>query len=242
VDSKNIHLLGNAYPDFVWLSGNGGKGASVESFMNNRHIKALLKKYPELEACVAELFEVYQIIKRSYEQGGKLLVCGNGGSASDSEHIVGELMKSFMLKRPVPASVREKMILDHPDGPYLANHLQGALPAISLVSHSALISAYSNDVVADMVFAQQVYGYGNPGDVVLGLSTSGNSLNVVNAMKVAQSMGLCTVAMTGSHGGKLHELCDTTIRVPFDRTPDIQERHLPLYHVLCILLEEAFFT
>jgi phosphoheptose isomerase len=209
----------------------------------NPVVVSLLGKYPELESCIADVAAAFNILKTCFEQGGKLLVCGNGGSASDSEHIVGELMKGFMLKRPIPESFRFRLTSDHPDdGEYMSDHLQGALPAISLVSHIALISAFSNDVAADMVFAQQVYGYGVKGDVVLGLSTSGNSANVVYAMKIARSMGLRTIAMTGSSGGKLFNLCDTTIRVPFQHTPDIQERHLPLYHALCILLEEALFA
>ncbi|ALS27094.1 phosphoheptose isomerase [Paenibacillus sp. 32O-W] len=151
-------------------------------------------------------------------------------------------MKGFMSKRPVPAEMRDKLAMyGEAEADYLAGHLQGALPAISLVSQSALSTAFINDVAADMVFAQQVYGYGRPGDALLVFSTSGNSLNVVRAVQVAKAVGLTTIAMTGESGGRLKELCDIAIRVPYTSTPDIQERHLPIYHALCMMLEEAFF-
>ncbi|MBP1993997.1 D-sedoheptulose-7-phosphate isomerase [Paenibacillus eucommiae] len=202
----------------------------------------LKSKYPELSQCIPDIEQACEVLTTSYRQGGKLLVCGNGGSASDSEHIVGELMKGFMSKRPLPENERSQL-RDHfgDHGSYLADHLQGALPAISLVSHSALISAFANDVAADMVYAQQVYGYGVQGDVVLGLSTSGNSRNVLHALQVARLRGLRTIGMTGQGGGAMKAVCDVTICVPWERTPDIQERHLPIYHALCILLEEEFF-
>ncbi|MBO9609487.1 MAG: SIS domain-containing protein [Paenibacillaceae bacterium] len=205
-------------------------------------LKTLIGRYPVLDECAAQLEEAYAALVSSYRAGGQLLVCGNGGSASDSEHIVGELMKGFMLKRPLGAADRDKLAAAFPEeGDYLANHLQGALPAISLVSHSALITAYSNDVAPDMIFAQQVYGYGRPGDVVLGISTSGNSGNVVRAIQVGKAMGLRTIGLTGRKGGKLGALCDVAVRVPSDSTPDIQELHLPIYHALCVMLEEEFF-
>lgn len=205
-------------------------------------LERLIEKYPELKPCLNDIEEAYKLMLNCYRQGGKLLICGNGGSASDAEHIVGELMKGFKLQRPVPEEVRAKLTSVFPEeGEQLASQLQGALPAISLMSHGALISAFSNDVAPDMIFAQQVYGYGKPGDVVLGLSTSGNSNNVVKALKVAKAMGLHTVAMTGSSGGKMKALAEVTIAVPWSDTPDIQERHLPIYHALCLMLEEAFF-
>jgi D-sedoheptulose 7-phosphate isomerase len=216
--------------------------------MKDKHIvkysllEALITKYPELNECVPSIIEAFEFLKVTYHQGGKVLICGNGGSASDSEHIVGELMKGFMSKRPLSNERRQQFLQHFPEeGNFLANHLQGALPAISLVSHSALITAYANDVSAEMIFAQQVYGYGKSGDTVVGLSTSGNSANVVRAMQVAKVLGLRTIGLTGRSGGKLNELCDVTIRVPWERTPDIQERHLPIYHTLCIMLEEEFF-
>jgi D-sedoheptulose 7-phosphate isomerase len=151
-------------------------------------------------------------------------------------------MKGFRSKRTLSDETRRSFLNHFPeDGDFLVDHLQGALPAISLVSHSALITAYANDVSADMIFAQQVYGYGKPGDTLLGLSTSGNSANVKRAIQVAKVQGLNTIGLTGQHGGQMAELCDVTIRVPWDLTPDIQERHLPIYHALCIILEEEFF-
>lgn len=202
----------------------------------------LIAKYPELSECEEDIKHAATILIQSYQEDGKLLLCGNGGSAADCEHIVGELMKGFTLNRPVDPSLKETLLeQDSVDGAYMATHLQQALPAISLVSQSALLSAFANDVAADMVFAQQVYGYGRKNDVVWGLSTSGNSRNVVNAMKVAKAMGLKTIGFTGRNGGQMKEYCDVTIRVPWDETLDIQERHLPIYHTLCIILEKEFF-
>jgi D-sedoheptulose 7-phosphate isomerase len=178
----------------------------------------------------------------SFRKGGKMLLAGNGGSAADCEHVVGELMKGFMSQRRLPVSERDKMLVHGEEGVYIADRLQGALPAISLVSQSALATAYINDVAADMVFAQQVYGYGRAEDTLVVFSTSGNSANVVRAVQVAQSLGMTTIGLTGKGGGRLKELCDVTVRVPYNGTPDIQERHLPIYHTLCMMLEEAFFS
>lgn len=207
-----------------------------------KELRKLTSRYPDLNSCKEEIKQVAEMLINCYRHGGKLLICGNGGSAADAEHIVGELMKGFTLARPVDQSFKEKLLQDHPaEGEYLTQHLQQALPAISLVSHSALMTAFANDVAADMIFAQQVYGYGEKNDVVLGLSTSGNSKNVVNAMKVAKSMGLKTVGLTGKNGGALREICDLTICVPYEKTLKVQERHLPIYHTLCIILEKEFF-
>lgn len=205
-------------------------------------LESLIKTYPDLEGCRQDLYTAYTILKQTYTNDGKTLICGNGGSAADSEHIVGELMKGFMLKRPLPDSVRQKFRDFFPEeGDYLADHLQGALQSISLVSHSGLISAFTNDVAAETVFAQQVYGYGRKGDVLLAISTSGNSANVVRAVQVAKVMGLSTIGLTGKKGGKLADLCDVTIKAPRDQTHQIQELHLPIYHALCIALEADFF-
>jgi D-sedoheptulose 7-phosphate isomerase len=206
-------------------------------------LKQLVERYPDLEACLSDIEQARQMLSACYRAGGKLLVCGNGGSAADSEHIVGELMKGYMLKRPIPAEARQRLQASDPErAAYLAEHLQGALPAISLVSQSALMTAYANDIAADMVFAQQVYGYGRPGDVLWAISTSGNAANVVNAVQIARGMGLKTLGLTGAGGGKLKALCDVTIRAPGSSTPEYQERHLPIYHTLCVLLEMEFFT
>ena len=205
-------------------------------------LEQLIQRFPLLEGCKDEIEKAFYILKQTYENKGKVLICGNGGSAADSEHIVGELMKGFLLRRSLPNEKREKLIAAFgEDGQYLADNLQGALPAISLVSQSSLAYAYINDVAPDMVFAQQVYGYGMAEDVLIGLSTSGNSKNVVNAIKAARAFGLKTVGMTGEKGGKMKELCDVTIKVPAEETYKIQEYHLPVYHVLCAMIEMEFF-
>jgi D-sedoheptulose 7-phosphate isomerase len=205
-------------------------------------IATLISTYPALEVCRESLNRALDTLSETYRQGGKALLCGNGGSAADCEHIVGELMKGFISRRPLPDTVRQRFQQMFPEeGSYLADHLQGALPAISLVSHSALITAFANDVSAEMVYAQQVYGYGLPPDTLLAISTSGNSTNVVRAVQVAKVMKMRTIGLTGQGGGKLSELCDVTIRVPKELTHHIQELHLPVYHALCIGLEEEFF-
>ncbi len=206
-------------------------------------IEQLISTYPELNVCVTDIQSAFEILKTCYHTGGKVLTCGNGGSAADAEHIVGELMKGYLLSRPVPELVRIKLAAaDIENGEHIASHLQGALPAISLVSQSSLISAISNDTAADMVFAQQVFGYGQQGDVLIGLSTSGNSSNIIHAMRVARALGLHTIALSGPGGGALKSFCDVCICVPGENTPAVQERHLPIYHVLCAMLEEEFFS
>jgi D-sedoheptulose 7-phosphate isomerase len=203
----------------------------------------LIDRYPDLQPTRSSVQTAIDLLTDCYHSDGKLLICGNGGSAADCEHIVGELMKGFFLRRPLPAEMRRKLIDAFPgEGDYLADHLQGALPAISLVSQSAIISAFSNDVAADMVFAQQVYGYGRPGDVLMGISTSGNSANVIHALQVGRALGLKTLGLTGESGGQLKSLCDVAICVPELRVDAIQERHLAIYHVLCAAVEAAFFT
>ena len=203
----------------------------------------LIQRYPDVQPCLPDIRHAYEILKEAYEQGNKVLVCGNGGSAADSEHIVGELMKGFMKKRPIPSSMRERLsaCLPNDQAAYMSQHLQGALPAISLTSHTALITAFANDVAADLIFAQQVYGYGKPGDVLIGLSTSGNSSNVLYAFQLAKAMGLKTIGFIGRDGGKIKDYSDAAIVVDTVLTPDIQERHLPIYHAICVLLEDSFF-
>lgn len=198
------------------------------------HLERLMKRYPMLAGMREEIELVFCIMKDSYEKGGKLLVCGNGGSAADSDHIVGELMKGFYKQRKLPAA--EKIRFGEQ-----GEKLQGALPAIALSQHSALSTAFLNDVDPDMVFAQQVYGYGAEDDVFLGLSTSGNSVNVISAAKVAAAKGMKVIAMTGKDGGAMRELCDVCLVVPAQMTADIQEFHLPIYHALCAMLEDYFF-
>ncbi|HEX7005350.1 MAG TPA: SIS domain-containing protein [Trueperaceae bacterium] len=210
--------------------------------MSGAVLPELIARYPELDECVPDIDAAFQVLVDCFEKGGKLLLCGNGGSAADCEHLVGELMKGFLSKRPLPAADRTKLLEAFPDeGEYLAAHLQGALPAISLVSQSGLITAFANDVAADMVYAQQVYGYGRPGDVLIGISTSGRSKNVLNALRVARYLGMATIGFSGRSGGDLPELSDVVVRVPEDETLKIQERHLPIYHALCEMLELALF-
>ena len=206
-------------------------------------IEQLISKYPELDTCVSDIQDAFNILRTCYRDGGKVLTCGNGGSAADAEHIVGELMKGYLLKRSITEESRQKLLAASPqDGDYIVSRLQGALPAISLVSQNALLSAIANDTAADMVFAQQVYGYGSERDSLIGLSTSGNSRNVIYAMQVARSLGLHTIALTGPTGGMLKSLCEVCICVPGENTPAVQERHLPIFHVLCAMLEEEFFA
>lgn len=202
----------------------------------------LLSKYPELTGCLDDLVQAFQHLAHTYRQGGKVLLCGNGGSAADAEHIVGELMKGYLSARPISPAVRAKLTTMFPrDGVYLADHLQGALPTLSLVSQMGLITAYANDVAPDMIFAQQVYGYGKAEDALIAISTSGNSKNVVHAAQVARAQGLVTIGMTGLSGGALRFVCDITVRVPRELTADIQERQLAIYHALCAMLEAEFF-
>ena len=205
-------------------------------------LDTLLKRYPALAACRAEIFAAAETVCDMYRAGGKLIVCGNGGSAADAEHIVGELMKGFLKKRPLPEEMRARLKAAFPeDADYLSENLQGALPAVSLVNSVALGTAFANDQAADLVFAQQVLGLGRAEDVLVAISTSGNSKNVLYAAKTAKAAGLKTIALTGRSGGKLKPLADITIAVPDDETYRIQELHLPVYHALCIAAEEEFF-
>jgi D-sedoheptulose 7-phosphate isomerase len=207
-----------------------------------KHIDHLIDRYPKLIVCRKDIELAYSILENAYSVGRKLLVSGNGGSASDSEHIVGELMKEFKLKRKVYAEQAEMMKQISPElGEMLAEHLQGALPAISLTGHSSLTTAFMNDAVPELVFAQQVNGYGKPGDVYLGISTSGNSKNVLYAAVAAKSKGLKVIGLTGEKENRLMEFADVCIRVPETETYKIQELHLPVYHCLCLMLEERFF-
>ena len=206
------------------------------------HLNTLIDRYPKLIVCKEDIWRAYQILEAAYASGRKLLVSGNGGSASDSEHIVGELMKEFRLKRKVygqqAAALKE---IDADLGQTLADNLQGALPAISLTGHSALQTAFMNDAEPELVFAQQVNGYGKPGDVYLGISTSGNSKNVLYAAVTAKSRGLKVIGLTGAKENKLMKYADVCIRVPEAEIYKIQELHLPVYHCLCLMLEERFF-
>ena len=202
----------------------------------------LIKRYPILERVREDIEAVYGILERCYENGGKLLIAGNGGSAADAEHIVGELMKGFVKRRPVTEEMKEALEKADPvRGKELSEKLQGGLPAIALVDHAALSTAFANDVDGMLSYAQQVNGYGKPGDVFLGISTSGNAENVMYAAVTAKAKGTQVVGLTGKDGGKLAGIADAAVIVPEMETYKIQELHLPVYHALCLMLEHRFY-
>lgn len=207
-----------------------------------KHINSLIERYPKMEGNRQEIIDAYLILEECYEQDGKLLIAGNGGSAADAEHIAGELMKRFKLPRPVSPEFAVKLQnADYERGKILAKNLERGLMAIPLVAHEALSTAYLNDVDGLGVFAQQLYGFGRLGDVFLGISTSGNSQNVMNAAVVAKALGMKVIGLTGNEGGELAKTADVVIKVPEEETYRIQELHLPVYHCLCLMLEEKFF-
>lgn len=202
-------------------------------------LASLFVRYPDLVSCELEIRSAIVMVIDAFRHGKKLLICGNGGSAADSEHVVGELMKSFRFKRPVDQSFSQAYQLANGEEPPL--WLEGALPAISLVSQTALSTAFGNDESAVGVFAQQVYGYGEKGDVLLAISTSGNSANVIEAAKVARAKGVKVVGLTGRRNSKLTSLSDVCVRVPRDEVFQVQELHLPVYHCLCAAVEAELF-
>lgn len=206
------------------------------------HLDTLIQRYPQLSVCREEIWNAYLALKETYERDGKLLVAGNGGSAADSEHIVGELMKRFKIPRKVDSEFEEKLISVDPEiGKELSNNLEKSLMAIALTTHEALTTAYINDVDGYGTFAQQLYGYGRKGDAFLGISTSGNSKNVISAAVVAKALGMKVIGLTGAKGGKIKEYADVMIQVPETETYMVQELHLPVYHALCMMLEEWKF-
>lgn len=212
----------------------------------NRESKELsekfFKRHADLRGCRESIDAALASLVEAFRSGNKVLICGNGGSAADSEHIVGELMKGFRKpRRPAERSVGELAERFPKEGPLLAEKLQGALPAISLISQSSLCSAISNDSGAEMVFAQQVYGYGTKGDVLLALSTSGRAKNVLYSVITAKALGLISIGLTGRSDSPVSELCDVTIRVPAEDTAEVQEHHTKVYHHLCAVLEAEFF-
>lgn len=207
-----------------------------------RYIDLLINRYPVLENIKESIIEAYFVMEECYLNGGKLLIAGNGGSAADAEHIAGELMKRFKILRPVSAEFAEKLVaVDAERGSALAKNLECSLMAIPLVAHEALTTAYINDVDGLGVFAQQLFGYGRKGDVFLGISTSGNSKNVMNATVVARASGIKVIGLTGAKGGELAEVADIAVKVPETETYMIQELHLPIYHCWCLMLEDRFF-
>lgn len=206
------------------------------------HAERMFKRFPELERLSAEFHQAYSILETSFFNDGTLFVCGNGGSASDGDHIVGELMKGFALKRPVTEEVQKSF--DKALGPEakdFASKLQMGLRAMSLNVHPAITSAFNNDVDPEMTYAQQLFVAGRPGDVYVGISTSGNSKNVLNGFKVAKARGLKSVLFTGERGGVCESYADCCLRAPSKETFVIQEYHLPMYHTLCLMIEERFY-
>ena len=207
-----------------------------------KNVEILCERYPALESVKKEIVEAYLLLADSYKNGGKLLVAGNGGSAEDAENIVGELMKGFKLPRKPDACFAKKLVKENEElGTVLAENLQGALPAIALGGHPALSTAYMNDCEPLLCFAQQVNGYGKVGDVFLGISTSGNSKNVLYAATTAHAKGMKVIGLTGARSSKLEQMSDICIKVPQTETYMIQELHLPVYHCLCLMLEDTFF-
>ena len=205
-------------------------------------LEDLLFRYPMLEKQRDSILKVYKILESSYAAGGKLLIARNVGSAADSEHIVGELMKAFIKPRKLDENLQSKlMAVDKKMGKVLSDNLQGALPAIAVTGHVGLSTAYLNDCNPLLSFAQQVNGYGNAGDVFFGISTSGNSENILYALVTAKAKGMKTIGLSGRDGGKMRELCDAIIIAPETETFKIQELHLPIYHALCLMLEARFF-
>jgi len=208
-----------------------------------KHLDELLERYPALSECRPGIEAAFRALSDCYASGGKLMVCGNGGSAADADHIVGELMKGYLVPRPLPESLRARLRAVDPSlGPALAEHLQGALPAVNLTAGSALLSAFGNDVRPELSYAQAAFGHGKKGDVLLGISTSGNAANVRSALVLGRAVGMTTIGLTGRGGGKMAGLCDVLIAVPAARTFEIQELHLPVYDCLCAMVEERFFT
>lgn len=207
-------------------------------------VEDLIARYPQMAECRSDLQAAVEAICGSYRGGHKLIVCGNGGSASDSEHIVGELMKGFLLKREIKGELAEKIRANcGEDAQYLIDNLQGALPALSMVNQVALNTAFANDQAPDLSFAQQLLGMGDEGDVLVAISTSGNSTNVIYALEMAKVKGVTSIGLLGHSGGKIkaRSLADINICVPEDETFKIQELHLPVYHMLCIAVENEFF-
>ena len=203
-------------------------------------VKDLIVRYPALAPCSDSVQETVSLLKGMYEAGGKLLLCGNGGSAADCEHIVGELMKGFVKPRPLSPAEKDAL-LKAGGSPHLADSLQQGLPAMSLCGHPALASAFINDVDASLLYAQQVWGLGKTGDILLGISTSGNAENVYNAAIAARAKGMRVIGLTGAAPSRLSAVCDCCIRVPASETYQVQEYHLPIYHAICLALEAAFY-
>lgn len=205
------------------------------------YLDRLVQRYPELEDTVEQILRVFNVLTELYESDGILFICGNGGSASDAEHITGELMKGFRLERKIDKELADKLESKLENGRFISENLQRGLRAISLTSHPSLSTAYSNDVESELVFAQQLFVLGRKTDVLMGISTSGNSKNVLRCMELASVIGIKTILLTGRNGGKCADFANFCVRVPADKSDEVQEYHLPIYHTLCLMLEEYFY-
>jgi D-sedoheptulose 7-phosphate isomerase len=206
------------------------------------YLQQLIKRYPQLESIKTEINDAFLVISESFAKGGKLLIAGNGGSAADAEHIVGEMMKNFVKKRRLDSAFVSKIKeIDIEIAQYLLSSLQPGLPAIALSNNASLITAAVNDIDGNIIFSQQVYAYGKEGDVFLGISTSGNAKNVLYAAAAAKAKQLQVIALSGGSGGALQRFADLSIIVPETETYKIQELHLPIYHCLCLMIEERLF-
>jgi phosphoheptose isomerase len=222
-------------PTFILLK-------AIIEMTSNPVLNELCERHPLLESLKNTIGETAEIIIKCYTEGGKLLICGNGGSSSDSDHIVGELMKSFESKRPINKDISKKLSeVSEERGKYLSEKLECGLPAISLSSQNSLTTAICNDIGADLVFAQQVLGYGRDKDILIAISTSGNSRNVVDACITARATGMKVIGLTGFSGGKMKQYCDILLNVPEKRTAYVQELHLPVFHAICLLVENHFY-
>lgn len=208
----------------------------------NKFIDDLILRYSNLAICSKNLEESFEILKDSAISKNKILICGNGGSSSDSDHIVGELMKSFVKKRPLKDDFKKSIFDISPEyATSLSNKLEDSVAAINLSQHSSLNTAFANDVEPSMIFAQQIVGYGNIGDSLICISSSGNSKNVVLAAITAKAKGLKVIGLTGKNIGELDKYCDVIIKVPEIETYKIQELHLPIYHTLCLMIEDTLW-
>jgi len=211
------------------------------SEVSEKLLDALVARHPDLAACRDDIAAARDSLIRAYEEGHKLLLCGNGGSAADCEHIAGELLKGFERRRPLPEEFRRRLAAQGREGELLAEKLQQALPALSLCGHPSLATAFANDVDPTLVFAQLVAALGSAGDVLLAISTSGAAENVMHAARAARALGLGTIGLAGRGGGALAAVCDVLIDVPGESTAEIQELHVPVYHHLCRAVEAHFF-
>jgi D-sedoheptulose 7-phosphate isomerase len=210
---------------------------------NNKPLNLLCERFPSLAGVRNSVAEAARMIISCYSNGGKLLICGNGGSSADADHFAAELMKSFESARPLDDSFKRRLHeISGTRGKNLGEKLEHALPAISLPSHTAMTTAISNDISPFMIFAQQVIGYGNEGDVLIGISTSGNSLNIVDALITAKALNLNVIGITGKTGGKMKQYCDVLVNVPETRTAWVQELHLPVLHTICLIVENHFYN